>query len=217
MRYEKKFRISRSDFPLFLSLINKLKYKKHYESRFISSIYYDTINFNLYRDSINGVCNRRKYRARFYNDNFEEINFEEKIKISDLGYKKTHSTKDFKNINKIKLFLKIDKRYKEVLIPSRFLNIYYPVSFINYFRSYFISYDSKTRITYDEKINYSKIINRKNDLSLLTKIPDKLGVIEIKYDEENDIAKNSIFYLTSSLNFHLSRNSKYCNSIECLF
>ena len=64
MRYEKKFRISRSDFPLFLSLINKLKYKKHYESRYISSIYYDTINFNLYRDSINGVSNRRKYRAR---------------------------------------------------------------------------------------------------------------------------------------------------------
>ena len=55
MRYEKKFRISKSDFPLFLSLINKLKFKVHYESRFISSIYYDTINFNLYRDSINGV------------------------------------------------------------------------------------------------------------------------------------------------------------------
>ena len=217
MRYEKKFRISKSEFPIFVSLLNKLKFKVHYESRFISSIYYDTINFNLYRDSINGVSQRRKYRARFYNDNSEEINFEEKIKIADLGYKKIHSKKDFKNINKIKLFFMIDKKCKDVLIPARFLKIYYPVSFINYFRSYFISYDNKTRITYDDKINYSKIINNKKDFSLGTKIPDQLGVIEIKYDEENITSKNAILDLTSCLNFHLSRNSKYCNSIECLF
>ena len=217
MRYEKKFRISKSDFPLFLTLINKQKFKVHYESRFISSIYYDTINFNLYRDSINGVSQRRKYRARFYNDNYEEINFEEKIKIADLGYKKIYSKKDFKNISKIKLFFMINKKSKKVLIPSRFLKIYYPVSFINYFRSYFISYDNKTRITFDEKINYSKIINNKKDFSLGTKIPDQLSVIEIKYDEDNTTSKNVILDLISSLNFHLSRNSKYCNSIECLF
>ena len=217
MRYEKKFRISKSEFPIFVSLVNKLKFKVHYESRFISSIYYDTVNFNLYRDSINGVSQRRKYRARFYNDNSEEINFEEKIKIADLGYKKIHSKKDLKNINKIKLFFMMDKKCKYVHIPTRFLKIYYPVSFINYFRSYFISYDNKIRITYDEKINYSKIINYKKDFSLGTKIPDLLGVIEIKYDEENITSKNVILDLTSCLNFHLSRNSKYCNSIECLF
>ena len=217
MRYEKKFRISKSDFPLFVSLIYKLKFKVHYESRFISSIYYDTIDFNLYRDSINGISKRRKYRARFYNDNSEEINFEEKIKTADLGYKKIYSKKDLKNINKIKLFFMIDKKFKDVIIPSSFLKIYFPVSFINYYRSYFISYDNKIRITYDDKINYSKIINNKKDFSLGTKIPDQLGVIEIKYDEENITSKNVILDLTSSLNFHLSRNSKYCNSIECLF
>ena len=81
MRYEKKFKVAKSDFPLFSGLMIKLKYKKQYQSRFISSIYYDTINFNLYKDSINGVSNRKKYRVRFYNDNLEEINIEEKIRF----------------------------------------------------------------------------------------------------------------------------------------
>ena len=217
MRYEKKFRISISDFSIFLAIINKFRFMNQYQSRFISSIYYDTTDFNLYKDSINGISERKKYRARFYNKDFKEINLEEKIKIADLGYKNIYTMNELNHISKIRLFLNKKNNLDYLLIPSKLFGIYSPVSFVNYFRSYFISYDGKTRITLDEKINYSKIINNKKDLSLSIKIPDKLGVIEVKYDEENEMSEKTIFNLTASLNFQLSRNSKYCNSIESIF
>ncbi len=217
MRYEKKFRISISEFSIFLAIINKFRFMNQYQSRFISSIYYDTTDFNLYKDSINGISERKKYRARFYNKDFKEINLEEKIKIADLGYKNIYTMNELNHISKIRLFLNKKNNLDYLLIPSKLFGIYSPVSFVNYFRSYFISYDGKTRITLDEKINYSKIINNKKDLSLSIKIPDKLGVIEVKYDEENEMSEKTIFNLTASLNFHLSRNSKYCNSIESIF
>lgn len=217
MRYEKKFKISTSEFSAFLAIINKFKFINQYQSRFISSIYYDTTDFNLYKDSINGVSERKKYRARFYNNDFKEINLEEKVKIADLGYKNIYRMNELDHLSKIRLFLNKKNNFDDLLIPLRLFGKFFPVSFVNYFRSYFISYDGKTRITLDEKINYSKIINNKKCLYLSSIIPDKLGVIEIKYDKEDAISEKSIFNFTASLNLHLSRNSKYCNSIEALY
>ena len=212
MRYEKKFRISISDYPIFKSLLHTFYFKSIYQGRFISSIYYDSIDFMLYQDSINGVSNRKKIRARFYNDDYSKVYLEEKVKLSDLGFKRVQILNENKNLKKSKLYYK--KKY--ILIPSKVFN-FYPVTFINYFRTYYISHDKKTRITLDEKINYSKIIQNDSVYRLQMNIPDKLGVIEIKYDEKDDISINPILNLTSSLNFQLTRNSKYCNSVECLY
>ena len=169
MRYEKKFKISISDYPLLRIILKKFHFKEIYKSRFISSIYYDTDNFIFYKDSINGVSNRKKIRARYYNFNFSDINIEEKNKIADLGFKNIYPLKELKNLKKIRLFI---NNKKNLLIPTKINNIYYPVSFINYYRTYFISRDMQTRITLDEKINYSRIMKMKNSYSLKFKIPD---------------------------------------------
>ena len=217
MRFEKKIRVPISEFPRFRAIINSFGFRTQYDSRYISSFYYDTVNFNIYRDSINGVSERKKYRVRFYNNNYEKLNLEEKIKVADLGYKNIYKVKDFKNMEIKKIIFQYKRELDQLFIPSELFKIYFPVSFINYFRSYFISYDGKVRITLDEKINYSRIINSKKNFSLKTLIPDKFGVIEIKYDNKIDFSKKLILKILSSSNFHLSRNSKYCNSIECLF
>ena len=117
MRYEKKFRISISDFSIFLAIINKFRFMNQYQSRFISSIYYDTTDFNLYKDSINGISERKKYRARFYNKDFKEINLEEKIKIADLGYKNIYTMNELNHISKIRLFLNKKNNLDYLLIP----------------------------------------------------------------------------------------------------
>ena len=217
MRYEKKFKISISEYPLLKIHLKKLHFKKIYESRFISSIYYDTSNFDLYNDSINGISNRKKIRVRFYNDDYSQVNIEEKIKISDLGFKKIYPLSQNKDLKRIKLKIKNNNFNNDLVIPEKIDNFYLPVSFINYYRTYFISYDMKTRITLDENITYSKIIKMHNYLFLNSKIPESLGVFEIKYEKINEDLINPILHLSSSLNFHLSRNSKYCNSIESLY
>ena len=51
MRYEKKFKISISDYPLLRIILKKFHFKEIYKSRFISSIYYDTDNFIFYKVS----------------------------------------------------------------------------------------------------------------------------------------------------------------------
>ena len=87
MRYEKKFRVTIAQNPLLAKLLSKFNFKIQYPDRNISSIYYDTLDFQLYKDSIEGVFKRKKIRLRFYNKVFDKINLEKKIKIGDLGFK----------------------------------------------------------------------------------------------------------------------------------
>ena len=46
----------------------------------IRSIYFDNIQDKALREKVNGVAKREKFRIRYYNDNFERITLEKKIK-----------------------------------------------------------------------------------------------------------------------------------------
>ncbi len=217
MRFEKKFRIPLSELPLIKCFFSSINFYEHYKSRYISSIYYDTVDFNLYKDSVNGIANRRKLRARFYDDNYKDIKLEEKIKISEMGYKITHDIRENKNIILIDLITNKNFKKKIISIPSMIFKSFLPVSYINYSRRYFISNDGKTRITLDEDITYSKVNSNTKNLYVNSEIPDQVCVVEVKFDEENQLANKSITKISSYINSPLTRNSKYCNSIECLF
>ena len=221
MRYEKKFRVYRSQFLDIVNILHKLSFKKHHEDRFISSIYYDTSDFKLYRDSIEGISIRKKIRLRYYNGIFDEINIEKKIKYGDLGFKiisPLSKKKHYKLTNLLKKSIYNQKIINQkILIPSHIENSYFPVSLVQYLRKYYISNDKKIRVTLDEKINYSRIFKNKENYTLNNNISDKVGVIEIKFEENEVFSKKLLHKLTTFLNCNLSRNSKYCNSIELLF
>ena len=221
MRYEKKFRVSRLQFLDIVNILHQLSFKKHYEDRFISSIYYDTLDFKLYRDSIQGISVRKKIRLRYYNEIFNKINIEKKIKYGDLGFKiispLTKKTQ-YKITNLLKKSIHNHKNFNQkILIPSNIDNSYFPVSLVEYLRKYFISNDKNIRITLDEKINYSRILKNKENYTLINNISDKVGVIEIKFEDNEVFSKKLLHKLTTFLNCNLSRNSKYCNSIELLY
>ena len=70
IRIEKKFVFGKyqNDFIEKLLLINN--FSNIYPDREISSIYLDTFNYDLARDNINGVNERRKIRIRWYGNLF---------------------------------------------------------------------------------------------------------------------------------------------------
>ena len=43
-------------------------------------------------------------------------------------------------------------------------------------------------------------------LSLHMKIPEKSGIVEIKFDMNNNLSTNSFFNITKSMNLQLTRN-----------
>lgn len=220
MRYEKKFRVTIAQNPLLAKLLRKFNLKIQYPDRNVSSIYYDTLDFQLYKDSIEGVFKRKKIRLRFYNKVFDKINLEKKIKIGDLGFKiietldSNQSFKEFyfRKINSIK-----ESQKKRVLIPENIENVYFPVTSVNYLRRYYISNDKKIRLTIDNKISYSRVVRNKNIFFAINNIPEKLSVIELKFEDNNKINKQLLNSFTSLFNINLIRNSKYCNSIESLY
>ena len=85
MRIERKYFFKRSDlaqlsFDLKIISDNFNKYK-------VTSIYFDNVYESAYLQKIEGEKDKIKIRARYYNDSYDLINLEAKIKNSDKSYK----------------------------------------------------------------------------------------------------------------------------------
>ena len=65
-RKEKKFRVTVSDFHKCRYQWHKLGMKPLFEPRLITSVYFDTIDLNMFNDSEEGVLPRKKVRIRWY-------------------------------------------------------------------------------------------------------------------------------------------------------
>jgi succinate dehydrogenase flavin-adding protein (antitoxin of CptAB toxin-antitoxin module) len=179
-----------------MSLINELIYSKNFEiiynERVVKSIYFDTLNFDCFLQSDEGVVPRKKFRIRSYtNSNDKNFYYEKKISALEGRYKET----SFISRNDVNKFIKngiYDQDYGYI----------FPILNIQYKRKYF-KYKS-WRITLDEDIKYSNFINRHY-------VYDTSNVIEFKsFHEKSD--DELIFNFP--LNF--SRFSKYCNGIRML-
>jgi len=84
-RLEKKFIIQENNYINFKSYLATNFFKRSYPDRLVNSIYLDTLNLDDLRDNINGVKNRTKHRFRWYNNNFDSVQFEQKNKNNFYG------------------------------------------------------------------------------------------------------------------------------------
>ena len=66
-RVEKKFIIKKTSIKVTENNIKKIGFKEIYKPRLVNSLYYDTLNFNCFKDSEEGIVPRKKYRVRNYN------------------------------------------------------------------------------------------------------------------------------------------------------
>lgn len=184
-RNEEKIHLNKSKLFLFKDYLYKKKAQKIFNTRKISSIYFDNKNFDMYNHSIEGLVPRKKIRIRYYNENKNELLFETKISSAEGRFK---VSKKLRNINIFKGVTDFD------------YGMTYPVSVVTYDRSYYSL--NNTRITIDENIVYKKY---KNDRTY----KDSNIVAEIKssFEYPKDIIEE-LFPFTRI------RFSKYCNSIE---
>lgn len=216
MRYERKYILTPLTAASISSFLRSNRFQEQYEQRNVNSIYYDDFNFKLFVDSERGLKKRKKIRCRFYN-NEEKIVLEYKNKIDECGYKKYV---DIVNQNKLLPLVSeiLNKKISKFLFfPQSIELIYKPKVLISYKRRYFISSDRRLRITLDKKIKFFKTYVSENQITIYNHIPSENDVLEVKYDYSYDPSINFLNKLTNEFSLNISRFSKYCQSIKCLY
>ena len=205
-RIEKKFVLGKYKEDYLKKILIISGFRKSFSSRYVSSIYLDTLNFDFAKDNINGVSKRKKIRFRWYNDDYSNIYLEEKNKQNFLVKKIVNKTTNFESNEKLVQNLKI---YFSSLKKTYNNFNYRFVLKTNYFRSYWISDDKKIRATIDTNINVSPI----NDLSRKLELNDT--ILEFKFSPSNERSFRNLFF-KNYLNLRSKKYSKYLQSFYIL-
>lgn len=205
-RIEKKFVFGKFREDDLEKILISNGFLRLYPSRYINSIYLDTLNFDFAKDNINGVSKRKKIRFRWYNQDFSNIFLEEKNKQNFQVIKIINKTISIESKDKLieslkEYFFNLKKKYNN-------LNYKFVLK-TNYLRSYWISNDKKIRATIDTKLNTSPINNLEYKLDL------NETILEFKFSHlyENNF-RNLFFY--NNLNLRAKKYSKYLQSFNIL-
>ena len=191
-RIEDKLFFKPENILQFKSFLKDKSAKKLYDNRIIKSLYFDNINLEMYRDSVEGSVPRKKIRIRHY-PNSEDKNYYLEIKTSSVeGRYKTReilSKNDYETYKKNGVF---DSMYGTCL-PN-----------------YYVSYKREYAKIGDVRISIDKEISYENFLSNSVFFDDKL-IVELK----TSIHKNLDDFV-KDFPFQKIRFSKYCFAVENL-
>ncbi len=145
---------------------NKSKLTEIYEPRIITSLYFDTVDFGLYKSSIEKDVDTYKARIRTYSNN---NNFYKEIKKNMFSGK----SKSIEQLD-INSFGEISNIYRNG-------NSLYPTLFTKYKRRYF-NFDNNCRVTLDSNIYF---ISHQFRTPSKVKICYPKEIIEFKQLNEN--------------------------------
>jgi len=196
-RIEEKIVLSNNFFIEIKKFLKSNNYKTLFPNRKIFSIYFDTLNFDMYLDSEEGTLPRKKIRLRSYPLK-ENLDWKLETKINSVEGKYKIS-KEIKNID-----------FNNFITRGIFDNQYgscEPKISISYTREYW-SMDS-TRITIDYNLKFNSIY--KNNFSFEDK---NLVIIELK---ANKNLNKTIDFFNKIIPYQRQRFSKYCEGINKLY
>ena len=178
----------------------------------LSSLYFDDITDSDLREKLNGVIHRKKYRLRFYNENFKSGKFEIKRKSGPTISKSSIAVKD-NNISEI-----ISGKYTclfgydcDFEVQSLVLGHYRPKSIVTYDRlAFFLPYN-QIRVTLDMNLRtHGYSFNLHNHLNKGISInPEGHQIIEIKF---TDMLPEKILDELSKFTVARTAISKYASS-----
>ena len=195
-RKEEKLKIHRNQLPILLDWVSNNGGKKLFDSRIVSSTYFDNDELKMFKDSEEGSVPRKKIRIRSYtrSDHTQESSSLE-VKISSVEGRYKTRTKSF-NLKKSLDIGIFDKDY----------GICKPKVRVTYRRTYIKIHS--VRLTIDQDIEYIKVSNKKE---LSFKNVDPEIVVEIKAD--NQVSPG---YLYKMFPFEKVRFSKYSRAINSI-
>ncbi len=197
-RIEKKLFVIPEKKLTFLEWLSNSGGIKIFSDREVSSIYFDNENFQMFKESEEGIVPRKKIRIRSYNF-FKEPEdtelLETKISSSEGRFKQSNSIKNYADFIKFGIF---DKQYGACSPKLR----------VNYKRSYYKV--KNLRLTYDRNIKYYKFNSSK--MESVNEICDDFISVELKSTSIN--LEN---YILKNFPFSTVRFSKYCRGINKAF
>ena len=218
-RYERKFLLDEFSINSLedLNIYNSANLYEKYQERYVNSIYFDSNNYSLAHENIEGILNRSKIRIRYYgnSNNLNSPKLEIKSKYGNVGKKDIFnlSSDEIHNNNFSLSFLK----EKSLIESSRynFLKLLNPILKVSYKRKYFLSSCNRFRFTLDKDINF-KSFNKNNvedSLNDENLIYFNKDILELKYSIYHE---NEASNLAQNLPARLSSTSKYVIALNYL-
>jgi SPX domain protein involved in polyphosphate accumulation len=217
IRQEIKYKVFIKDINHLYSWLIKKSFMESYPDRAVSSLYYDTDDFNFASSNMSGESQRIKVRTRWYSNKYSDLSslltnntnhytFEVKRKKNSLSDKLVIGKSEpcsFITSNQLIAYLNSElEKFKKNYPPIINLNLREAV-FINYQREYFeYSLNRSIRITIDSCIHYSKVApNIKS--CLLSK---DYFIVELKYHPD---VKDEVVKVMHNFPFRQVRSSKF--------
>lgn len=219
MRYERKF-----EFPLgydnaIATFLLCNGFKEIYNQREVNSIYYDDVVFSQFQQSENGISERTKIRARYYDSGIDGFNLEYKLKKENLNWKLFKIENPNEKGVLIPLFISgKNTLFKQIKLPSFINTVFKPTVLVSYLRKYFHSKDQNIRITIDYRIKFFCAKLSSDCINIGYERNHLKNVLELKYEDSKSYLNNAfIDLLCKDFNLDLSRSSKYCYAINSIF
>jgi len=218
-RYERKFLISELDPHEIESLVklHPAMFAQAYPPRLVNNIYFDSLDFKCYCETMIGASARTKVRIRWYGDllgPIEKPTLELKNKQALLGTKRSFPLSPFQ-LDETFDASSVTTALEASDLPPQFqlqLLSLRPWLINRYRRQYYLSADGCFRVTIDTEMAWYDPTGA--SVSLGPRYSDRFHtVVELKYDQYNDDHARSI---TNAFPFRLTRNSKYTNGIDRL-
>ena len=216
-RYENKFVCSNLYASEILSWValSSFCFSKHYPGRTISNIYYDTFEYAMYADNLDGISKRSKLRYRWYGNSLYPRNgtLELKNRINSYGYKESVKVDLTNNVTShSSLYKNLTNHANEAwrtIIQYNSL----PIILNRYMRSYYISKCRGIRLTLDQRHEvYDQTLSDKINITHKTATTQYMA-IELKYDPSS---YETVTSKIGDIPLRNSRNSKYVNSVNTI-
>jgi hypothetical protein len=208
-RYEIKFPINQNEMVEVLYFLKKNKFYKSYPSRYINSLYFDTIDNKSVAYNLAGLSNRHKVRLRWYDDSqlpiFEiksregRIVYKQKIEVDFLSIQYINRTNLYEIRKNIFKYITYQKKF-----DLRLINFYFPNLFVNYNREYY-ELNKDIRLTIDKNIKFKNIsLNKK--INYYKNVNYNKIIVELKFPIH---LKEIMIELIRYFNISPTRHSKY--------
>jgi SPX domain protein involved in polyphosphate accumulation len=220
-RYEVKFVTEQRNLNVVLNWVKLHSggFRTAYDDRWVNNIYFDKHNYFAYTENISGASVRHKVRYRWYGQSDLPIagKLEVKCRRNVYGWKKAFDIKKIDIPENSRRSLS-DFRKSLLLNLNREERVWLennpqPVILNRYKRKYFISSDSKVRITVDTELTvydqrYKPYVNTRRKANI-----PKTIIVEVKCDRKN---RDLLSQVISGIPIRVSRNSKYVNAVTCI-